>query len=265
MPVEHKAAARTWSGANASDREAARYPPHNLKAKDKDGFESVVCRGVLILPAQVPIRDADPGSLYCVGCRALVAATSGQHTAAMRAAAAEGFTPAAVTQPPDLVPGLLDDTARAGLFWLVRLSTVTTTSVRTDAEKAIATATPVLDVLRLTVNGVLTEAGRAMALLVAEPPVDPRLARTNDPSLVKRKDAKRLARKKRIDILIPRCSIRACFQPLPRDGACKCGHAETSTKRLAEVARCWDIVDTENPVKPKREKKARVRTAEVPA
>lgn len=242
---------------HASDREAARYPTHYLfGVKPDEKATSVICNSPLMLPEQVPLRSAPALHLYCVGCRGLVGAAHDKVSLARSAAEAEGFT--AVTLPESaMVPGMMPPVLRAGLFWAHRLPTMRRGALGyDDGEKALAHARPLMEAEGYMVEGVLNDHGRTMAALIADPPVDPALARTDDPALAPAVKPKRLSRAALVNSLIPRCANVSCYSPLPPDGACSCGKTETDPRRLAELARCWGIVNERAPEKLKRTKKA---------
>lgn len=212
---------------------------------------TVVCDAALILPAQVPLRDVEPGNLFCVSCGKLVAVEPARMAKAIEAARAEGFEAKDVPEVQTL-PGTLPRAVRAGLYWAHKTRGLKLNEFPSAAVEALDKARAQMEELGLYKDGRLTEAGASLAANIAEPPVDARLRRTDDPALAEAQPAKKRSRNACIDSLVPRCANRACYKPLPRDGACSCGNVEGSPARLAEIRRCWDIVDEKAPVKPKR-------------
>jgi hypothetical protein len=248
MAVKHLAS--EWSGATLNEREAKRYPLHKLRQQGKDGHWRTVCTQALILPAQVPIRDAEKGTLFCVGCGNLVAASEEQVIAALAAAAAEGFVAAPGEQ--SMTPGHLSADARATLY---ALRDMAQSEARLYLTRTKASASELYEI-GLVLDGVLTDAGRELVRLLEPPPLPPLQVGTPPNARNTR------PRKAWIDSLIPRCANLVCYRPVPRDGVCSCGRQEADAARLTEIVRCWDIVDAQAPEKPKRARKTKAAGAE---
>lgn len=258
MPVEHRGASDTFpTGRGAT----IGYPTHGLKLQDKDGRWYTACAKALILPSQVPIRGDTAGYLYCIGCRKLVPATTDQHVIAKDAAYAEGFVPPPEHAAP-VLPGTLTATARAAIYWKARLNLVAVYT--SECEQAIESGRPELEALGLMVDGVLTGAGQEMARLLTDPPTGPFCG---DPTYYggtatdRAASEKKRSRRAWIESLIPRCSNIACYKPVPRDGACACGLTETDGARLAEIVRCWDVVDAKAPEKARKTRRTKAAEA----
>jgi len=238
-----------------SARERARYPTHHLERIEPGALSpTVVCDAALILPAQVPVRDTEDGHLFCVRCKILVAVEPARMAKAINAARAEGFVPEEKPVAGDL-PGTLTPQVRAGLYWALKLRGMSSGDTGYDAALDIVKkAQGAMLALCLYEGGKLTSKGETLAVLIADPPVDERLHRTDDPSLAAPSKEKFRGRKAWIDSLVPRCASLTCYKPVSRDGACPCGHVERSPTRLAEIQRCWGIVDEKAPEKPKRKR-----------
>lgn len=262
-----------WVAEAASDRERARYPVHGLRHKAQDattGIEIWVvdCAAPLVLPEQVPIANPIPGRLFCVGCKGLVDATEEQASKVREAADAEGFVPVELGAV-QLTPGSIEPVVRTALYGLGRLYIKHDIAVLTDdAERAVRAATAPMERLGLFASGKLTARGRELAAKIVAPEVDAdALARTSDPSLAPKAKEKKRARKALVADLVPRCATVACFTVLDREGKCSggCGYEERKRERVAEVNRCWDIVDARAPEKVKRVKKPKGQPAEAVA
>jgi len=234
------------------------------------------CGKQMILPLQVPIRGAYPAHLYCIGCAKLVAVSADVDAQARAAAAHDGFVPPG-DPPATLLPGMLSDVDRRGLYWAKRLLDGTVpTEKKDDAERAVRSAAEHLRVLGVMVivphphqseghfaaPPDLTDAGRALAALIVDPPIDPRVRAFDDPSLGPARREKRPSRKVLIVDKIPRCRNTRCWSPLDRDGKCMggecgpCGYVEEESARLSDLSRMWDYVDERAPARKPKAKKS---------
>lgn len=237
------------------------YPRHGLWHTDTSVFPPVRvvdCEKPLVLPLQVPVRGASPADLFCLGCKALVPASAEQVAQAKAAAAHEGFVERTVGDCPPVLPGTISAAVRRGLFWLKRLQEVSLTVTKEDAEKDIAAARPEMRALGMMDEyGGLTSLGETFAGMVAEPVISERIRDTDDPALAPAQKKKRRSRKATVAALVPRCGNTRCWSPLGRDGKCtECDYVETRPERLAEIVRCWDLVDQQAPERKRKAKGA---------
>jgi hypothetical protein len=258
MSTEHQAALSYWSATPTSNREAARYPTHDLTRKEGT-ITVTLCAAALVLPAQVPVRGAGVNELFCVGCGGIVVVDATQALAAKIAAAAEGFVER-VTEEAPIVPGTLPASIRSALYW-----SFLGFHGNDVARKAVSSAHGTMMALGFADASMsLTPKGRAIAELIAQPPVPEALTRTAGASPAAA--PKKTPRAVLIAQVIPRCGTGWCWSPVGRDGACLgndrrcgCAYVEVDVTKLAEIGRCWDLVDERAPVKPRRARKAKAK------
>lgn len=198
----------------------ARYPRHQLFNKEKPTER--LCAAPLVLLEQVG-RKTSGTDLWCIGCEAVAHCTPGEHEAAKRAASAEGFEVHERTAP--LTPGDLDASERACLYWL-RAAEDEPGSRDAYAAKAKDTKAGAGLIGRGLTAGaglVLTDAGRAMANLIASPVVD--VARLKfDPAHAPRPPRAKRAKAPKARQVEPEAD------PL----ACECGHGVTTHRSTGD-------------------------------